>query len=229
MKNIAQRSKFLAVSISILLFGVAGGASVLASQTSNFNQVINPGVLSIDIVDGSYVTVGSPAVTFPAVTFSFACQTNNATFGTASQQIYIQNPDAADNGWVASLAGSATTAVWDGAASDYDFNDPTSSGCADGADADSVGGQLTVDPSVSTLALGNCNPANCAVTNITKGSSSAYSQGTVDSITLLNAAAGSSDVGDWTLQGVSVSQTIPAEQGAASDYDINMVLSIVAN
>jgi hypothetical protein len=66
-------------------------------------------------------------------------------------------------------------------------------------------------------------------TNITKGSSSAYNQGTVDSITLLTAASGSEDVGDWTLQGVTLSQSIPAETPAASDYDINMTLSVVAS
>jgi hypothetical protein len=54
-------------------------------------------------------------------------------------------------------------------------------------------------------------------------------QSSVDSITLLTAAAGSSDVWDWHLQGVAVSQKIPAEQGAASDYDINMTLSVVAS
>jgi hypothetical protein len=65
-------------------------------------------------------------------------------------------------------------------------------------------------------------------TNITKGSSNSYNQSTVDSITILTAAAGSNDVGDWHLQGATVSQKIPAEQGAASDYDINMTLSVVA-
>ncbi|MBL8015392.1 MAG: hypothetical protein JNK26_04355 [Candidatus Doudnabacteria bacterium] len=203
--------------------------SVSAANTSNFNQVINPGTLSIDIVDATYVTVANPGVTFPAINYGFACQTNTATFGTATQQIYIQNPDAADNGWVASLAGSAVTAVWDGAAADYDFNDPTGTGCTDGADAsDTVGGQMTIDPSVSTLQLGSCT-GGCSVDNITKGTLAAYNQGTVDSITLLNAAAASSDIGDWRLTGVAVSQKIPAEQLAGNDYDINMTLSIVAN
>jgi hypothetical protein len=54
-------------------------------------------------------------------------------------------------------------------------------------------------------------------------------QSSVDSITLLTGAAGSNDIGDWTLQGVALSQTIPAETAAASDYDINMTLSVVAS
>jgi hypothetical protein len=218
--------KILVVSI-IAIFSLVSIVGIHASGTSNFQQTINPGTLVVDIVDGSYVTVGSPAVIFPAVTFSFACQTNTSTFGTPTQQIYIQNPDSADNGWTVSIAGSAATAVWDGAASDYDFNDPTSSGCADGVDSDSVAGRMTVDPSVGTLAVGNCS--GCATTNITKGSSTAFNQGTTDSITLLTAAAGADDIGDYTFRGIGISQTIPAQQGAASDYDINMVVSIVAN
>ena len=52
---------------------------------------------------------------------------------------------------------------------------------------------------------------------------------TLDSITILIAADGSSDFGDWTLQGVAVSQTIPAEQVAATDYSLPMTLSVVAS
>lgn len=199
---------------------------IFAANTSNFTQTINAGTLTIDIVDGSYDTVGSPSVTFAAQTFSFACQTSTGTLGTATQQIYVQNPDAADGGWTASIAGSATTALWDSAGTDYDFNDASGSGCTDGADADSVGGQMTVDASGGTLAVGACSA--CATTSITKGSSTAFVEGTTNSITLLNAAAGSDDIGDWTLQDVALSQTIPGEQPAASDYDINMVVSVVA-
>ena len=213
--------------IGLLLYVVSMQTYVLAASTSNFTQTINAGTLAVDIVNGSFVTVGSPSVAMGAVTFSFACQTSTGTFVSATEQIYVQNPDAADNGWTVSLAGSAPTAVWDSAGTDYDFNDPTTSGCTDGGDADSLGGQMTVDPSGGTIAVGNCS--SCATTNITKGSSNAYNQATVDSITILTGAAGSNDIGDWTLQGVSISQKIPAEQPAASDYDINMTLSIVAS
>jgi len=214
------------VALTLLVFALVTPVSLHALSTSNFTQIINPGSLSIDIVNGSYVSVGSPSVIFPATTFSFTCQTNTATLGTASQIIYIKNPDASDSGWVASIAGSATTAIWDGAGSDYDFNDAGGSGCTDGADTDTVGGQMTIDSSVGTLAAGTC--LSCVTTNITKGSSASFVEGSVDSITLLNAAAASSDVGDWKLTGVAISQKIPSEQGAASDYNINMVVSIVA-
>jgi hypothetical protein len=219
----------IALVLAVLMTGGLGGATyVLASSTSNFTQTINAGTLAVDIVDASYVTVGSPTMAMTNATFSFTCQTITGSFGTASQQIYVSNPDAADNGWTVSVAASAVTAVWDGAASDFDFNDPTGSGCTDGADTpDTVGGQMTVDASGATLATGQC--AACSVTNVTKGSSAAYNSGTTDTITILTGAAGSDDIGDWKLTGVSISQKIPAEQGAASDYDINMVLSIAAS
>lgn len=215
--------------LAVLMTGGLGGATyVLASGTSNFTQTINAGTLAVDIVDGSYVTVGSPTMAMSAATFSFTCQTKTGSFGTASEVIYVSNPDAADNGWTVSVAGSAVGAVWDGAASDFDFNDPTGSGCTDGADTpDTVGGQMTVDASGATLAVGQCSA--CVVTNVSKGSSAAFSSGVTDTITILTGAAGSNDIGDWKLTGVSISQKIPAEQPAASDYDINMVLSIAAS
>lgn len=216
----------LLVAFSLLVYSFFSSNLIYAANTSNFTQTINAGTLSVDIVDGSYNTVASPAVAMTAATFSFACQQSTGTFGTATEQIYVQNPDAADSGWTVSIAGSATTALWASSGPDFDFNDPTSSGCSDGADADSFGGQMGLNPNAGTLAVGGCS--SCTTTNVTKGSSSAFSEGTTDSITVLSGAAGSDDIGDWTLQGVSVTQEIPGEQPAASDYNITLVLSIVA-
>jgi len=217
-----------ALGLVVLTSGVTSTA-LFAAATSNFQFTVNAGTLSVDIVDGSYVTVGSPSVIFTPATFSFSCQTAGVTgtFGTATQQIYVKNPDAADGGWVTSLAASAPTAFWDSAGTDVDFNDPTTGGCTDGADADALKGQLTVDASGGTLAAGARTAT--LLTGVTKGSSNAFNQATVDSITLLTAAAGSEDIGDWTLQGVTLSQSIPAETPAAGDYDINMTLSVVAS
>ncbi len=204
-----------------------------AASTSSFTQTINPGTLSVDIVDGSYVTVGSPSVAMSAATFSFACQSSTGTFGTASEKLYVKNPDAADSGWVVSLAAAATSTTWSSAGTGFDFNDPATAGCADSSgtqDTDTLAGQMTVNPSAGTLAVGQCS--SCATTNVTKGSSAAFDavNGTpVNSITILTGAAASNDIGDWTLTGVTISQTIPAEQPAASDYAISLTLSIVAS
>ncbi len=214
-----------AVALVLLLAGAT--VSIFAADTSNFTQTINAGTLAVDITNSSYVTVGSPTVAMNAATFSFGCQTVTGTFGTASEQIYITNPDAADNGWTVSVAASATTAVWDSAGTDFDFNDPTTSGCADGGDADSLAGQLTINPAAGSVTAAQCD--SCNTTGVTLGTSSAFNQGTTDSITVATGASESSDIGDWYIRGVSLSQTIPAEQPAAADYDINMVLSIVAS
>jgi hypothetical protein len=219
----------LAAIVSVSLIALLSGATLLyAASTSEFSQVINAGTLAVDIVDGSYASVASPAMAMNAQTFSFNCQTSTGTFGTATEQIYISNPDAADNGWTVTLAASATTDVWDSAGTDFDFNDPTSSGCTDGGDTDSLGGQMTVDAATGgSLATGDC--ASCTTGSISLGSSAAFSEGGVDSITIATGASGSDDIGDWTIQGVAISQQIPAEQPAASDYSIDMVLSITAS
>lgn len=230
-KLLGKLNIVLALTLAVVMTGGLGGATyVLASSTSNFTQTINPGTLSVDIVDGSYATVGSPTMAMSTATFSFACQTITGTFGTASQVIYVANPDASDTGWTISLAAQTpATDVWT-SATPFDYNDASGSGCTDTVhanDTDAVGGQMTVDPSVATLAQGQ---SAHGVTNVSKGSSAAFDAvtGPVNSITILTGAAGSVDIGDWTLQGVSISQKIPAEQPAASDYDINMVLTIAS-
>jgi len=122
--------------------------------------------------------------------------------------------------WTLTVAANSSTAFWNGATSDYDFNDPTANG-GDGADADSLGGQMTMDASGGTLG-GTCN-----TTNITKGSSAAFSEGVTDSITLLTAGA-SADTGCyWDFTGINVSQTIPADQ-SADNYTIDMTLTVTA-
>lgn len=222
-------NRILAVGLSGSILALAGAVSyVSGAATSSFTQTINPGTLAVDIVDGSFVSVGSPSVALSAVNVSFSCQTSTGTFGTATQKIYVSNPDAADNGWTVSLAASAPTVTWTSAGTPFDFNDPTTAGCTDGGDTDTYAGQMTVNPSGGTLATGQCT-GGCNTTNITKGSSNAFNQGTTDSITVLTGASGSSDVGDWTLTGVAISQTIPAEQPAASDYDLDLTLSVVAS
>jgi len=231
IKAVRKLNIALALVLTVVMTAGLGGATyVFASATSNFTQTINPGTLAVDIVDGSYATVASPTMAMNAATFSFACQTNTGSFGSATQQIFISNPNAANNGWVVSLAASATTDVWNSAGTNFDFNDPGTSGCTDdGAttDADTLGGQMTVDPSGATLAVGQC--LNCSSTNVTLGSSASFVEGITNTITIVSGSALSDDIGDWTVQGVGISQKIPAEQPAATDYNMNTVLSIVAN
>ncbi len=229
LSNNIKKTLTLFASVAFLVAMISGTA--VAANNSTLNQTINAGTLSTNILDASRVAVGSPAVTMSAMNFSFSCQSggssSSGTFGTNTERIYVDNPDGADNGWTLTLAAtSGVTSKWTSGGNFVDFNDPTGSGCTDGADAgDSVGGQMTVDPSVSTLTT-DCG--TCVVTNVTKGSSAAFNQGTLDSITLLTAAAGSDDIWRGYLTGVDIKQTIPAESPAGS-YNINLTLTATAS
>ncbi len=230
IKTVKSTGLLLFISLFSVTFSLLG-RTVHAANNSTFNQTINAGSLTTDIQDSSHASVGSPAVSMSAVSFSFNCQSGGSastgTFGTNTERIYVNNPDGADNGWTLTLAAtSGATGSWDDGGSNHiDFNDSNGSGCTDGGDADAYKGQLTVDPSVSTLTA-DCG--SCVTTNITKGSSNAFVQGTTDTITLLTAAAGSDDVGRWYQTGISLSQTIPAETPAAS-YSVNMTLTATAS
>lgn len=220
-------SRAVLIVTGFLLVGIA--TVVHASSTSQFNLTINPGTLTVDIVDASYSSIASPSVTFEAHTFSFSCGTSTATFGSSTERIYVQNPDAADDGWVVSLAAAATTSTWDSASSsaEFDFNDTSGGGCTDGADPDSIAGKMIVDPSGGTVATGSCS--SCSTTGVSVGSSATFDQGSTDSITIFSGNSTSTDIGDWYVTGVSISQTIPGEQAAHSDYSISLTLSIVAS
>lgn len=228
------------IGIAVLLgTGLVFGLYVLllspsasAANNSTLNQSINDGTLATDIRDSSRVSVANPSVSMSAATFSYICLTGGSapigTLGSNSQRVYVDNPGAADNGWTLTLASTAgPTTLWQnvGSTQNYDFNDPASSGCTDGADTDTRGGQLTIDPSVSTITA-DC--ATCSTANITKGSSTGYSEGVTNSVTLLNAAAASDDYGRWYLTGAGMSQTLPAEQ-AVDNYTLNLTLTITAS
>jgi hypothetical protein len=206
----------------LVAVGVLACASfALASSISNFQQEITSGTLAIDIVDASYASVASPSVSMGSETFSFACNTSTGTFGTATEQIYVSCPDVAGN-WTASLAGQNATSVWDSAGTDMDFNDEGGGGCTDGADDDSLAGLMYVDPNGGSLAEG---ASGNGTSGVSLGSASHFVEGSTDTITIVS-SDGSTPIGDWTVQDVSISQTIPPEQPAADDYDINMVLTI---
>jgi hypothetical protein len=225
------KTKLLTLAV-VAGFVLLGGVS-FAAPDSDFSQTINAGTLATDIKDASRVTVASPAVTMSAVGFSFDCQSGGSsstgTFGTNTERIYVTNGDAADAGWTLAVAatGGATDAWANGTPTDtIDYNDPTTSGCGEsGTDADSLKGQMTVDPSVGTI---NTDCGSCTTTSVSKGSLTAFNQDTaVNSINLLTAAAGSDDIWRGYLTGVDVDQTIPAET-PADTYTINLTLTATA-
>lgn len=207
--------KWLVSAISLVFLA---GTAVYAANTPQFNQAISEGAKSVDVVDGSGNSVASPSVSFSAANFSFSTQDTTGTLGTASEKIRALNPTSGVT-WTVNLAGNATTSTWTTGSQYYDFND--GSGYTDGGDADSYGGQMTVDPSGGTLA----GVSGCATTNVTKGTSDSFAEGTTNSIDLMSAAAGASTFCRWDLTGVGLTQKMPAGQAAGS-YSINMTLTI---
>ncbi|MCY4577302.1 MAG: hypothetical protein OXB96_02650 [Candidatus Kaiserbacteria bacterium] len=213
--------------IIFLLIFLFGSAVVYAASTTTFTIVINSTSLAVSIVDGSGTDVISPAVTFSSTDRNDTCTTVTGKLGTATQKIQVNNPGAADGGWVLSIAAAATTDTWTSSTDSnkkFDFNDPGGSGCTDGSDTDGFGGQLSIDASGSTLT----GLDSVVTTGISKGSSGSFSEGSTDSIALLTAASSSADFGKWDLTDVSLSQEIPASQAAANDYSLSMVLTVTA-
>ncbi len=221
-------SKIAVLSSGFLLLFSLGSSVAHAANSLDVTQAITAGSLATDVRDASRATVASPSFAMTSTGFSFSCQTATGTIGSNTQRVYVDNPNGANNGWTLTIAATGgATSLWQntGTTQNFDFNDATSSGCTDGGDADTKAGQMTLNPSAGTLTT-DC--ASCTTTSITKGSSSAFSQGTTDSITLLNAAAASDDVGRWYLTNVGVSQSVPAEQPVDS-YKINLTLTSTAS
>lgn len=228
-----MKKKTLLSMLAVVVAVVSVPAIALAASNSNFTQTINTGTLTTDIMDASRVSVGSPAVAMSAKSFSFDCYAggtaSTGTLGTNAERLYVSNGDAADNGWtltVGATGGAISTWSNGGSSQRFDFNDSTGStaGCSDGADADSFAGQMTINPTAGSVAT-DC--ASCTATGVSVGSSSAFVQGTTDSITLVNAGSTSNDVWRGYLTGATVSQTIPAEQ-AADSYTLNLTLTATA-
>ena len=125
--------------------------------------------------------------------------------------------------------GGGTTTTWGstdgGTGVEFDYNDPNDSGCTDG-DGDGVAGSLTIDPSIAggaTLATGTC--AACSTDYISLGNEATFNGTAVESITLITANASSSDIGDWVVEGIDLTQKIPGEQEAYDDYEMEMTLT----
>ncbi len=231
MRVLKKISLNLGVLVAAVAIVATSGAAVYAANNSNLSQQINTGTLSTDIMNASRVAVATPGVTMTAKNFSFDCQNagnaSTGTLGTNTERLYVTNPDGADNGWTLTIAATAATSRWQntGATSFIDFNDPTTSGCADGADTDTTPGQLTLNPAAGTITT-DCT--SCTNTSVTAGTSGSFNQGTLDSITLINAAAASNDVWRGYLTGVGVSQVIPAET-PADTYTLNLTLTATAS
>lgn len=222
-----KKLRILQVAVFVAALG-AFPAAAFAASNSTFNQQITNGSLSTDIMDASRASVASPAVAMDAQGFSFDCRTSSKGFGSNSERIYVSDGDTTNaNGWTLSLAatGGATASWSDGSGNNFDFNDASGSGCTDGADADSLAGQMTVNPAAGTLTA-DCT--GCNTTGVSLGSGAAFNQGTVDNITLMSAGASASNIWRGYLTGATISQAIPGGQKPGT-YSMNLTLTVTAN
>ncbi len=181
--------------------------------------------ISVDIVDTNGCPVTVPSSPLSAVTTSFNCVVTTGTIGSSAQRLRVTNSTANPN-WSVSIAPTAgTAAVWSNGSAAFDFNDNGGSpqGCSDGVDVDGgEAGQLTLNPSVATRTA----KSSCTNAGISMGASAAYLQGSINSITLMNAASAGLQC-YWDVTGIGVSQRIPAEQ-ASGNYTIDLTVTVVA-
>lgn len=198
--------------VCLFVFLVLAQLARADTAVTTFSQVINQGVLSIDIVNSSGVVVSSPTVSFATIAFSFDPQNSIGTLGVAAEKIRVSNPTSTSTWNVAMAATGGAGTLWTTGTNTYPFD---STG---GADA----GRLTVDPSVSTItAVGS----GCTTTNIYKGSSAYYLSGTTNSIDLIGATSGADSLCRWDQTGISLTQRVPAAQEPGS-YTLGMTLTV---
>lgn len=203
----------------------ASGSSTTGSAADFTYAAFVPGTLTIDIVDGSGNSVASPGVSMSTANVSLNCQTITGTFGTASQKLRINNTTVTP-GWTLSAAVTGgNTSLWSSGGNQYDYNDSGGipAGCSDSGDADAHAGQLSMNPGTATLTP----QSGCTNTGVSLGSVTAFSQGTLDNLTLAT-ASGAATGCFWDITGLSVSQALPAEKPAGS-YTINITLTAVSN
>ena len=132
----------------------------------------------------------------------------------------------ANNLWTISIGPTAgASAQWSGGGLKmYDFNDTTTGGCADGSDADTTAGSLTIDPSNATITP----DASCGATGVNLGTASTFSEGVTDSINLLSGTASAEINCMWNITGISVTQQIPPETADGS-YSLGLTITKTAN
>ncbi len=190
---------------------------------NNTDWTWTSGSLSLDIVNSGGTPVGSPSVSMLEKYFSFVYQTTTGTLGVTDEKIRVTNTTASAQ-WSLSIAATGgSTAYWDGTSSDYDYNDPTAS-AGDGSDSDLLGGQLTVNPAGATITP----QGGCSATDISQGDSESFNEETANNdIDLATAGASAETSCYWDITGISLSQTIPAEQ-LASTYTLNMTITLAA-
>lgn len=189
-----------------------------------YKRYAAPGTLGSDILDSANNSIASPIAALSGVVAGNSCQTSLGTLAANGDKIRVSNTTA-NAPWTLSIAATTgPTAVWSSGTNTFDYNDPTSSGCGDGGDADLVAGMLSINPSTSTI-----TPATgCATTGISSGSNTAFSEGVTDALTIASASSAADYDCYWDIANIGLSTEIPAYQTPGM-YSLNLTLTVTAN
>ena len=179
--------------------------------------------LSVGFVDGSDNPLTNPTFDFTSSSVSTSSyQSTTGTLGTSAKKIRVFN-SLATNGWNVTLSPTdGDTALWkksDNSAF-FDFNDSGVSATDSGIDADTYGGQLSVNPTGATIS------SSCSTSGTSRGTTNNFLQGAASSISLMSATSSAAMDCSWDLTGVSLTQTIPKAQPQGT-YTISMTVTVV--
>lgn len=194
-------------ALALVLVSVpAAHAALTASST--FSQTIGAGTASTDIRDGSNSVLSNPTITMNSAAFSTTQQTSTGTFGSSTQRITVDNPNAATTSWTLALNASVPgTSKWTSGGNTYNYNGTAATG------------QLTVSTGGATYTVGAAGTA----TGISVGAGGAFSGTTA--VTLATANVTGNTVTNGYFTGFGLSQTIPAQQPTGT-YTLPMVQTL---
>lgn len=195
--------------LKIRLECIRGGASDTCTIYALYAVVTFSGTLGIDIVDAGGASVATPSVDFTPALFGWIGQQSSGTLGTAAEKIHVFNNTVTPAWSVTLAAADGPIALWDSGVDTYDYNDTVTAG------------RLLVDPSVATLTPSS----DCANTGVSLGGAQYFSEGVLDSVTLVNADATAQTECQWDLTGAALTQDIPPRQ-PDGDYILDLVLTV---
>lgn len=225
-----KKISLLLVVVAFLALGAIN--AVQAQKTVTFTTSIAQGTLIANIRNASGLNVSSPNLHLGDVINTSNCRYSGSSLkeslGDDSQRLFVDNPNAATNGWTLTLASeNGNGSLWNGAEGNkFDFNDSGSSGlgCTD-SDSDGFGGELMVDVSSADI---NTHCISCSNNYVSRGSSTVESFANSPSITLMSATNQADTLGSWYMTDVDVIQTVPAGQ-EGDDYSIEFTLTATAS
>lgn len=205
-----MKKQLAALGLATILASTSVGVAY-AAQTSKMTQIINAGVLSFDNKTSGGESV-APSFALSAATVNTGTySTTTGTYGDATNgRATVDNPGVATT-ITLSLGATTPSVGWtkDGTTQAYPFN---------GASASA--GQLSLTSSGTTG-----TNAGTAPSTLNGASTGAYS-GTTPK-TILSASNASAFVWNGYVQGIGVSQTIPAGT-PAGNYYIDMTMTIAS-